>query len=417
MRKSCETIETLRRHLHNVAATSKTLRSRAGASYDPKDTIDRVHFLTVQLDLCDLDSVYAAADQLVHGTIGDPTDKTGTRYRVPRLDGVILNAGLGGWTGVSWPGLAWKFLRSGLIQMCTFPDFKMATTGLTVEYKPTKSVSDQSPHVLGQVFCGNVFGHYLLCHELLPLLSRASYDERRGRIIWTSSLEGFQNDFKLDDPQGLTSPEPYESSKRLTDLLALTHQLPAGKKQSASYFTIEDPEVAAAKPIAPAMYTTHPGIVHSTLFPISWVLASLYKFALYLCRWLGSSWHPVTGYLGATASVWAVLNDGMEEEQAHRVKWGSSTDVWGTPYVKKTEVDGWGWEGVPEDAETLANENVPRVVRKLTGRRPPTKDLTPEALEEFEETGAKAWAEMERLRREWEGITGRRTTAANGRGP
>lgn len=136
MRKSSETIETLRKHLHKTAITSKALISRAGPSYDPQDTIDRVHFLSLQLDLCSLDTVYDAADQLVHGTVSDPTDKTNAQYRLPRLDGIILNAGFGGWVGVDWLHLIYKTLTQGPIQMCTFADFKIATPGLTVEYKP-----------------------------------------------------------------------------------------------------------------------------------------------------------------------------------------------------------------------------------------------------------------------------------------
>lgn len=273
-----------------------------------------------------------------------------------------------------------------------------------------------SPHILGQVFCGNVFGHYILCHGLMPLLSRASRSERPGRIVWTSSVEGLETDFRFDDFQGVKSLGPYEGTKRLTDLLCLSRQLPAAKPVADSFFTIDDPKVAAAKPVPPAVYVTHPGIVHSTLFPLTWVLVSLYKFVVYLCRWMGSPWHPASGYVGATACVWAVLEPGMEEEEAHKTKWGACTDVWGTSYVKKTEVDGWGWEGVIEDDEALANEKAIRVLRKAVGRRPPTKVLTPEAREQFEADGARAWAEMERLRREWEGITGRQPKAVvNGR--
>lgn len=217
------------------------------------------------------------------------------------------------------------------------------------------------------------------------------------------------HDFSLDDIQGLKSPAPYESSKRLTDILALTCRLPASQKQGVtSYLTIEDPETRKAKPHPPLIYLTHPGIVHSTLFPLTWALVWLYKVAMLLTRWIGSPWHPVSGYLGATASVWAALEEDLESKEAYKAKWGSSTDVWGNAYVKSTEVEGWGWDGTVISREELEKEEASRVLRKLSGRRPYVNDATAETRVEFEETGAKLWAEMERLRREWDGITGRR---------
>lgn len=137
VRKSSETVEALRKHLHKAAA-SKTLAARAGSSYDPQDTLDRVHLLAVQVDLCRLDSIYAVADQLVGGTVGDPTDKTETKYTIPKLDAVILNAGFGGWTHIQWGVLIHKFLTQGLIQMCTYPNFKVAEVGRIISYKPAK---------------------------------------------------------------------------------------------------------------------------------------------------------------------------------------------------------------------------------------------------------------------------------------
>ncbi|KAG7124180.1 hypothetical protein HYQ45_013724 [Verticillium longisporum] len=115
LRKSRETVESLRTHLHKTATTSKALAARAGPSYKPQDTIDRVHLLSVQLDLLDLRSPYAVARQLVRGTVGDPTDAHNTQYKVPRLDAVILNAGIGGFKGVDWFKLAWRFLTRGIV--------------------------------------------------------------------------------------------------------------------------------------------------------------------------------------------------------------------------------------------------------------------------------------------------------------
>ncbi|ROT36291.1 hypothetical protein SODALDRAFT_380625 [Sodiomyces alkalinus F11] len=427
--KSRETIESLRAYLRNTAARSRTLTSRAGHSYSPQDTIDRVHLLSVQLDLCNLRNVHEVAAQLVHGTVTDPTDPSTPRYRIPRLDAVVLNAGIGGWTGLNWAGLTYSFFVKGLMYMATYPDYKLARSGAVV--RQSVEGADACPPVLGEIFCANVFGHYVLAHELLPLLSRDSEKERPARIIWTSSIEADAISLNLDDFQGIESKVPYENSKRITDILALTSHLPSVRKYVNSYFQADDDDddddnnnnnnnnssssssssnddasEAEVKPVPPAMYVTHPGIVHSTLMPLPFFLVNLYWFALLMCRWLGSPWHVVDGYRGGAASVWMVLEDQetLEELEAHKVKWGSCCNFMGTTGVKKTEVEGWGWEGKAEDRESLAKDPALGVLRKLKGRRPEAQEPTLEDLAGFEELGISCWKEMERLRLEWQGI-------------
>ncbi|KAK2033868.1 hypothetical protein LX32DRAFT_609385 [Colletotrichum zoysiae] len=409
VRKSQETVSSLRDHLRRTATTSHALRSRAGSSYyDPQDTIDRVHLLSTQIDLCELTSVYACAANLVAGAIADPTDTSpaAPRYRIPRLDSVIFNAGFGGWTGLDWAGLFTDLFTRGILSVTTWPSFKLARPGAVLNQRPVRSDLPSSP-VLGEVFCANVFGHYILAHELLPLLSRATADHTApGRVIWTSSIEPQARHLRLDDFQGVETEGPYESSKRLTDVLVLTSHLPATRNITAPYFTPEDPETARALPVRPSFYLTHPGVVASNLFPVPFpfILFWAYKFALYLARWLGSPWHPVTGYNGAAAPVWVALQDDetLTELDAKKIKWGSAASFSGRQDVKKTEVEGWGWEGAVEDRDSLARDPATGVLRKIVGRNPDAKDLTSEQLAGFEELGASVWAEMERLRRGWE---------------
>lgn len=256
------------------------------------------------------------------------------------------------------------------------------------------------------MFCANVFGHYVLAHELLPLLSRESADQSPGRVVWTSSIEPLARHFRLDDFQGVETEGPYESSKRLTDVLALTSHLPSTRRISEKYFTPEEEETAQRLPVRPSFYLTHPGVVASNLFPVPFpfILFYAYKFALYLARWLGSPWHPVTWYGGAVAPVWLALQDDetLQELDAKKIKWGSAASVTGRAEVKKTEVEGWGWEGAVEDRESLARDPATGVLRKVVGRHPQARDLTPDQIVDFEELGCKVWAEMERLRRQWE---------------
>ena len=132
-KKSRETIETLRAHLAKAAKTSTKLRARAGPDYDPKSAIGRVHLLSIEIDLCKLPSVYAAAERLVNGQVRDPTFVIagGKDVAIPRLDAALFNAGYGGWSGLNWLGFAKQIVTVGLVQAVTFPSYKVALSSNT----------------------------------------------------------------------------------------------------------------------------------------------------------------------------------------------------------------------------------------------------------------------------------------------
>ena len=429
----------------------------------------RVHFLGVEADLCDLKSVYALADKLVNGTVGSPDATTmdglrlphgspGTKtysenveqdrwalsqepgssgaqrswgwglngLRIPRLDVVILNAGMGGWIGVDWiPAV--RDVLFDVIDAVTWPKFKIPNVGAVVKSqlasKESKSMGEDTQPLLsnqekveepplGEVFCSNVFGHYILTHELMPLLTRPSTatSQTGGKIVWISSVEGTSESFNLDDIQGLKSYTPYEGTKRLSDLLTITADLPAVKSVSAPYFnpanTITAPKASAeekasgsVKLVKPKMYVTQPGIFASEIMPLNWFIVECYKLIFLLARWLGSPWHPISAYKAAVAPVWVTLAEPemLEKMGGAKVKWGSSTDVGGNERVRRTEVDGWGWDGDVGGASEGERKK---------GRRKGAVDLTKEAREDFEILGGKCWKEMEDLRKDWEEVLG-----------
>jgi 3-keto steroid reductase len=397
-KKALATASALRKYTKRVSKTHKGLASRAGPNYDPAETVKRVHILTVQLDLCNLASVHKAAQQLVHGTVSYPSDDSLARVRIPQLDSVIFNAGIGGWFGLAWAKIPGNFLRAGIVQATTWPEFKGSAGGLTINPLPD-SPSDDTPRI-GEVFCANLFGHYMFAHGLLPLLRRHPSDSRQpGRIIWESSIDAARHHLSLDDFQCLKDPAAYESSKRITDLLALTATLPAARPFAESYLRGDEGEkenAAGDEPATlPKIYLAQPGIVLTSLFPVNAFLYFWYRVVLYMARFLGSAWHVITPYKAACAMVWLALQsqEALDAASAEHVKWGSSTDRLGNTRVKKTEVDGWGWEGTVLDRAT---------VRKITGRKLGAVAVTQEQKEEFEMTGAKCWREMEQLRKEWE---------------
>lgn len=335
----------------------------------------RVQLRQERLDLLSLVSVQKLCKRL--------------RDTIPKLDVAICNAGIGGWIGLNWPLAVFKILTSWK-NATTYPTFKLSGIGSVAKPQIPTEKKVEEP-ALGEVFCANVFGHYLLGHYLAPLLSRhPPSDNTRGRIVWVSSLEAYEHTFSISDIQGIASPVPYESSKRLTDLLAVTSTLPSTSREVDQYLDVSAPSEKTTKP---RIYVSHPGICGTSIVPLHVILEYLMFAAMYLARWLGSQWHPVTAEKGAVAMVWLALAkqstlDSMEQKEGVG-KWGSATDFWGEERVERTEVDGWGWGG-----------KIGEYARK--GRNPYAKDSTRESRETFEETGRKCWEEMERLRVEWE---------------
>lgn len=449
-RKSAETAALLRKHLHRAASRSKQFQARGGT---PEGAAARVHVASLQLDLCDFVTVRRAADRLVDGTLA--LEGHEVEFAIPRLDAVIFNAGIGGWTGVNWLKAAHNLLTAGWVQATTWPTFKAADPGLTVNPLPstpgygkggndgtTTTTTTTATTTMGQVFCANVFGHYLFAHAILPLLTRPRRQKQDGvdsddddddlppgRIIWESSLEAAHGHFTPDDFQGVRTRAAYESTKRLTDLLCLTADLPSVRPHVQSYWRPPRPSPSsnlASKTTTrsnadeevrePRVYLCHPGIVVTTIMPLPLLLFYAYKFAMYVTRWAGSPWHTNTSYTAAASMVWLALaaQEALDARRAQSAKWGSASDFWGNSLVKKTEVDGWGWtgkvEGLDDEAEgedvVLGDQEGCRaatgLLRKIKGRRAGAELVTEEKRAEFEEMGAHCWREMERLRGEWE---------------
>lgn len=333
---------------------------------------------------------------------------------LPRLDAIILNAGTGGFTGLYWSSATWNVLTD-VVYALTWPSYKKAGVGyLTKRQTDQNSPSPEadarirgsfpatganprarrSEPPLGQIFCANVFGHYLLSHQLSPLLSASRNDlERTGRIIWISSIEAYESAFSVGDIQGLKSRMAYESSKRLTDLLALTASLPSTTPWTTAYRnSTAAPQPGSAPRIK--IYVAHPGICATSIVPLSIIVSYTMIIAFYLARWLGSPWHTIRPYSGACAPVWLALSpqsqlDSLELENGPG-KWGSATDLWGRDRVMRTEVEGWGFGG-----------QVGKTIEQRKGRRRGVPDLTAEARQSFEELGRDCWKEIEALREEW----------------
>ena len=366
--------------------------------------------LSLEVDLCDLRSIRAAADRLVNGKVSDPTGVIDD-VRITRLDAALFNAGLGGWEGLDWLEFARQFITVGLIQSTTYPSFKKALPTAAV-LDSQKLLGDDNPKSgpppppLAEVFCANVFGHYILAHELLPVLSRANASEAPGRVVWTSSIDAGQKHYlDFDDFQASRYMPPYESSKRITDLICLTADLPSVKDISDSFFT--SPAVAD-KPVKPRFYLSHPGIVCTPIFPLNWFLFFWYWVVMHLSRLCGSPWHTVDVCTAACATTWLALAEQstLDAMNAQHVKWGSSVTRLGHSAPKKSEVEGWGWEGRIGENEALERDESTGVLRNSMGRKWDAAPLTEEKRAEFEADGRRCWIELEKLRSAWETALG-----------
>lgn len=339
--------------------------------------VAKIYLQAEQADLCRLQSVQALSRKLLHS--------------LPKLDTIILNAGHGGFTGLDWPLATWTILTN-FPHSVTYPTFKTSETATTTAPQVSRVVASDAKEEppLGDVFCSNIFGHYMLVHAVVPLLSNSSTTP--GRIVWISSLEAYESTFSSSDIQGLQSPSAYESSKRLTDILALSSTLPATRPSVQAFL----PTPSGHRP--PKQYVTHPGICATNILPLHWLLVYVMTAAFYLARWVGSPWHTVSAYTGACAPVWLALSSQEEldaaEEKDGAGKWGSGVNSQGEERVMRTEVQGWGVGGKVGDNISLPSNRRPREV----------VDLNEKDREGFEVLGRECWQSMERLREQWENL-------------
>ncbi|KAL4891865.1 hypothetical protein BDV59DRAFT_59790 [Aspergillus ambiguus] len=375
-KKGDDTLRRLQDHLRSSTSADTT----------------RVTFVPENVDLTNLLSVRALSRRLNQTT--------------PKLDAIVLNAGLGGWTGINWPLAIWGVLTD-LVHQVSWPSYKVAPAGVVTDPQTPTPAPDEPR--LGAIFCANVFGHYMLAHNLMALLRRAPAASP-GRIVWVSSLEATASLFDPDDLQGLRTTTSYESSKALTDILALTADQPSAAPWVKSFYAIDraGADTDTTHTPTPNMYLSHPGICGTGILPLSWPLFYAMLSAFWLARLLGSPWHTLSTYLGACAPVWlalgtqAALDDaeaGYRSRGGGRAKWGSSCDRVGRNSAASTEVDGWGYGGVVGGAVLEAD----RARRRKRG----AVDLTREERERFEELGRTCWKRMEELRVQWEEILDR----------
>ncbi|OCT48591.1 3-ketosteroid reductase [Cladophialophora carrionii] len=380
-RKGADTLAALEKHLARHTRPSNSARRR-------------VYFQPENVELTSLLSVRALSRKLLTSDL-------------PHLNAIVLNAGIGGWSGLNWPETLWSCLTQ-IRQATTWPTYKLGLVGLVTKPQfPPESEAGDEP-LLGEVFCANTFGHYMLVHWLMPLF-RACPGESPGKIIWSTSIEADSHHYHPEDHQALKSDAAYEHTKRMGDLLALTAvNQPATAKQVTEY-TTPSPSLGSSRSRSlesdPVFLLSHPGICTTTIISLFWIVHACYRLGIYLARWFGSPWANVTAYLGAASATWLALAspadikakrlEALGDDGRGPCKWGSSVDRFGHSYVRVTDVAGWGLDGSGRPFRD-------KWWGGSLGRKTGSIDATEEDVAEFITQGAQVWDKMEALRRDWE---------------
>ncbi|KAF7720908.1 hypothetical protein EC973_005783 [Apophysomyces ossiformis] len=216
---------------------------------------------------------------------------------------LFCNAGILPSMGLNWG----KVIRLTL----TDPAGMMERSDATIQI-----VGEFNSDGMGKVFACNVFGHYVMARELEPLLSSSG----DGRIIWTSSITANGEKFKMEDWQGVASLEPYESSKWACDLIAVGMN-----------------EEYKKHGLAITSFTTAPGVVASSIGDLPEWVTFVRTLLHYLFRWFGLVTQNITGYNGAIADVFVVIQSLTVLN--YMLRYNSLTSRWGTPYVKGEKLE------------------------------------------------------------------------------
>lgn len=232
------------------------------------------------------------------------------------IDYVFINAAQGVYSGIDWVG-ACKSIATNLLDAVTFPTYKIQRVGV------------KSGDGLGLVFQGNVFGPYYFIHKINPLLKGG------GKVVWISSVMAEPKFLSFDDLQLVKSPDPYEGSKRLMDLV----HIGVYKKWKSQYDILS--------------YVVHPGIFVSFSFFQYLNFLTYYGMILlfYIARFLGSKIHNISGYTAANAPVSVVLKD-MPQSR----KISSSSTGLGKEFLEEREIDPTGAENVVAYMDELVAE-------------------------------------------------------------
>ncbi|KAG0361542.1 hypothetical protein BG005_007961 [Podila minutissima] len=229
---------------------------------------------------------------------------------------------------------------------------------------------------IGNVLAANVFGHFLMIKGLEDQLSKTEEDP--GRVIWTSSMTAEKGSFDPSDWQGLEAAAPYESSKWVTDLLAIrlnevwASGTSLSRSESLADIVEENGRTITRRVTRSASraaldstssskrhimsISTQPGVVASGIGGLAhWIV--MLRIALhYFVRICGEKNQTITGYHAALPNVYVALAPNPRTTLDYYNKYGSQIGRFGKEILKVetiVEYDRGQAEAVVDELEKL----------------------------------------------------------------
>ncbi|RIA87149.1 hypothetical protein C1645_799858 [Glomus cerebriforme] len=227
------------------------------------------------------------------------------KERYNRIDLIFCNAGILPCTHIDW----WVIAK----QIVSSPTALFSRTDAVVQPVGRKTVEG-----LGETFACNVFGHYVMIRELENLLNKSE----GSRIIWTSSCTPSKEHHNLEDYQAIKEDSPYESSKRVIDLIAIGLNSRLNKHNIYSF-------------------TTHPGVAATNIVRdhLGWFMGYGMQMGLYAARTLGMRIQTVTNWNGSYANYYVATQPIDTLKNSTMKKFGSYCNCFGEVYVDSDDVE------------------------------------------------------------------------------
>ncbi|CAG8490757.1 14030_t:CDS:2 [Acaulospora colombiana] len=205
--------------------------------------------------------------------------------------------------------------------------------GLLTESKSAiQSIGSITSEGLGETFACNVFGHYVMVRQLEDLM--ASGD--RSRIVWTGSCTAKRETYDPLDYQCNEGANPYESSKYVTDAIAVALNSRLNRRNIYSF-------------------ATHPGVAATNIIydHLNWAMRRVMKAAFYMGRTFGIKELTITGWNGSYSNYVVATRPIQSLNQF--LKYGSYCKPWGPVYCLEKLIDQYDEEEANDLLEKLDN--------------------------------------------------------------
>ncbi|KAJ3028661.1 UNVERIFIED_CONTAM: hypothetical protein HDU68_001144 [Siphonaria sp. JEL0065] len=287
-----------------ASAAKKELVESAIKQFGKKLVDEWVEVGVVQVNLSDAKQVLEAAKEI--------------KERFTRIDSLIFNAGMLPVHHVAY----WHAIKAAIKNPSQFS--KIAGGEAIVQ-----RVGDVTKDAFqfGETFAANFLGHYILLRELESVLegtARLIKGEKGGlsgsgsikedgpRVVWTTSDTADRELFDESDPQCLKGASPYESSKRLIELI---HSETAGDlKRKGIYSVLSNPGISATEMSgAPILLT---------------------MIFLYILRFFGLAGVCISPWNASRASAYAAMEVKNASELSVDTVYQSDVSIWGESRIR-----------------------------------------------------------------------------------